>query len=95
MRYASSAVRSGLLKLQASTKFLLREAATDALRLLLLEANGYSVSALELIDPDETPKNILLRGILRKGFDPASPEALQKRAEYARIKGFLIQEPGV
>lgn len=71
------------------------EAATDALRLLLLEANGYSVSALELIDPDETPKNILLRGILRKGFDPASPEALQKRAEYARIKGFLIQEPGV
>lgn len=71
------------------------EAATDALRLLLLEASGYTVSALELIDPDETPKNILLRGIRRKGFDPSSPEALQKRAEYVRMKRFLMQEPGV
>ncbi|MBR6410377.1 MAG: SAM-dependent methyltransferase [Clostridia bacterium] len=71
------------------------EAATDALRLLLLEANGYSVTALELIDPEETPKNILLRGIRRKGFDPASPEAVQKRAEYARMRNFLMQEPRI
>lgn len=46
------------------------EAATDALRLTRLEAAGYEVAALELIDPEETPKNIMLRGIRR--FDPSS-----------------------
>lgn len=33
------------------------DAATDALRLARLEAAGYEVAALELIDPEETPKN--------------------------------------
>ena len=51
------------------------DAATDALRLKHLEASGYSVSALELIDPEETPKNILLRAIKKKKFDKTSPEA--------------------
>ena len=40
-------------------------AATDALRLARLEAHGYKTDAIEFIDPDDTPKNILLRGILR------------------------------
>ena len=31
------------------------DAATDALRLKLLEANGYSATAVELIDPEQTP----------------------------------------
>ena len=39
------------------------DAATDAMRLSLLEAKGYDTDALELIDPDETPKNIMLRAI--------------------------------
>ena len=39
-------------------------AATDALRLARLEEHGYKTDAIELIDPDETPKNVLLRGIL-------------------------------
>ena len=42
-------------------------AATDALRLARLEEHGYKTDAIELIDPDETPKNVLLRGILREG----------------------------
>lgn len=46
------------------------DAATDALRLARLEAAGYEVAALELIDPEETPKNIMLRGVKR--YDPAS-----------------------
>ena len=37
------------------------DAATDALRLKLLESKWYDVTALELIDPDDTPKNIMLR----------------------------------
>ena len=51
------------------------DAATDAMRLKLLEAKGYSTAALELIDPEETPKNIMLRAIKRKGFDKDGAEA--------------------
>lgn len=67
------------------------EAATDALRLKLLEANGYTVAALELIDPEETPKNIMLRAIRRKNFDPSSPEAAEALAEYESARAFLLQ----
>ena len=41
----------------------LADAATDALRCKVLEINGYDVTALELIDPEETPKNVLIRGV--------------------------------
>lgn len=41
-------------------------AATDALRALRLEAEGYAVDAFELIDPEETPKNVILRCIYQK-----------------------------
>ena len=59
------------------------DAATDALRLARLEAAGYEVVALELIDPEETPKNVMLRGVRR--YDPSSSrckaaaETLKKR----------------
>lgn len=65
------------------------DAATDALRLKRLEASGYSVSALELIDPEETPKNILLRAIKKKQFDKTSPEAKKLEEEYRAAKRFL------
>jgi len=41
------------------------DAATDALRCKLLEIAGYDATAIEFIDPDETPKNILLRAVKR------------------------------
>ena len=44
------------------------DAATDSLRLKLLQSEGYSTEAVELVDPDDTPKNILLRGVQSKGF---------------------------
>ena len=66
------------------------DAATDALRLKLLESKGYAVAALELIDPEETPKNIMLRALRKKNFRPDSEEALRLSAEYAQAKAFLL-----
>lgn len=68
------------------------DAATDALRLKLLESQGYSVSALELIDPEETPKNIMLRALRQPNFDPTSPSASRLRAEYREARAFLLGE---
>lgn len=65
------------------------DAATDSLRLMRLEANGYSVDALELIDPDDTPKNILLRGIRKRSFDKSSAKAQSLREEYEKTYKFL------
>ena len=71
------------------------DAATDALRLKRLEACGYTVCALELIDPEETPKNIMLRALKRKNFDKASPEAKRLQAEYLAAKAFLVGDKTV
>ncbi len=57
------------------------DAATDALRILRLEAMGYNCSAIELIDPDDTPKNVLIRAIKKKNIDykgTVSKEAFEK-----------------
>ena len=59
------------------------DAATDALRAKKLEAEGYSVDAVELVDPDDTPKNILLRAVLRGGPDEAA------KKEYLAAYSFL------
>ena len=67
----------------------LSDAATDALRLCRLEAQGYSTMALELIDPDETPKNIMLRAIRKKNFDPNSHTAKAAMQRYLEAKAFL------
>ncbi len=66
------------------------DAATDALRLKRLEACGYEVCALELIDPEETPKNVMLRGIRK--HDPKSPRCRRAAAEYAEAYAFLTGE---
>jgi hypothetical protein len=60
------------------------DAATDALRLKKLESEGYSVEAVELVDPDDTPKNILLRAVLTRDRDPKALE------EYLRARAYLL-----
>ena len=70
----------------------LADAATDAMRLLRLESEGYEVAALELIDPEDTPKNILLRAIRKESFDPTSPTAADTRRALEEIKTFLVGE---
>lgn len=64
------------------------DAATDALRLKKLEANGYDVTALELIDPEETPKNVMLRGI--KKYDPSTARCQKAAEEYKAAYAFLM-----
>ncbi len=59
------------------------DAATDALRLKKLQAHGYSTEAVELVDPDDTPKNILLRAILN------GSESEKAMEEYRVIRRFL------
>ena len=41
------------------------EAITDAIRVARLESYGYAVTVTELTDPDDTPKNTLIRAIKR------------------------------
>lgn len=59
------------------------DAATDSLRLKLLESEGYATEAVELVDPDDTPKNILLRAVL------SGERNKQARAEYEAAYRFL------
>ncbi len=66
------------------------DALTDALRLLKLEANGYKVDAMELIDPEDTPKNIMLRAIKRRNVSCEKLNDLKE--EYERTKRFLLGE---
>ncbi len=68
------------------------DAATDALRLCHLESEGYACAAIELIDPDETPKNIMLRAIRKKNFSKESAQAKKARARYLAAKEFLCGE---
>ena len=66
------------------------DAMTDALRLLKLESLGYKVDALELIDPEDTPKNIMLRAIKKKSVD--EKKLAQLKEKYEQTKRFLLGE---
>lgn len=66
------------------------DALTDSLRLLKLESEGYKVDALELIDPEDTPKNIMLRAIKKKKTDPETLKQL--KIKYEQTKRFLLGE---
>lgn len=59
------------------------DAMTDALRCKVLEINGYEVNAIELIDPEETPKNVLIRAIKTNKKD--EEKALKLKKEYALV----------
>lgn len=66
------------------------DALTDSLRLLYLRSEGYNVNACELVDPEDTPKNILLRAVLRPKFDRSGIEAARLRSEYEKTRAFLL-----
>ena len=55
---------------------------TDAIRVARLEAYGYSVAALELVDPDDTPKNTLIKAIRKSEGNYAARERYEDILEY-------------
>lgn len=64
------------------------DAATDALRCKVLEIKGYEVSAMELIDPEETPKNVLIRGIRQKSCNQQqTQEQIQQYRQICQMLG--------
>ena len=52
---------------------------------------GNHVTTLELIDPDETPKNLMIRAVLDERMPAARRDAA--RAEYDRIVAGLAVNP--
>ena len=64
----------------------LADAATDSLRCLALEYFGYEVNAFELIDPEETPKNVIIKGIFKNTSDKRRSTA---QREFYRAAEFL------
>ncbi len=81
----------GFIERQSILKQKLADAATDALRTLRLEAEGYRAQAMELIDPEETPKNVLIRAI----YDERLPLMRRKTAyeEYKNAVRMLGIDP--
>ena len=59
---------------------------TDAIRVARLESHGYSVAALELVDPDDTPKNTLIKAIKK------SDTNAEAKARYEAILEFVLGE---
>ena len=66
-------------------------AATDALRAKMLEIHGYKVTVCELIDPEETPKNVLIRAVRSGRIQGARVEKLSE--EYLAACDFLGVKP--
>ncbi len=62
---------------------------TDGLRVLYLESHGYAVTTLELTDPENTPKNTLIRA---HASDRAQRRREEKRREYEEALTLLLGE---
>ena len=66
------------------------EAITDALRLARMQSRGYKVSALELTDPENTPKNTLLRAV--RETEVSESELLERTKRYEDMLCFVLGE---
>lgn len=76
-RYLNDKISSNALSFVTEHPHLrnkLCEAITDAIRVARLTARGYSVTVTELTDPDDTPKNTLIRAIKTGKADERAEE---------------------
>lgn len=90
-RYLNGKVKANELKFITDYPHIqnkLCEAITDALRLGRLKAGGYSVSALELTDPENTPKNTLIKAI--KNEKIGEKERQKAKSEYEAMLSFVL-----
>lgn len=79
----TSLLQHGILKERFSAM------ATDALRANLLELCGYQAQVIEFIDPDQTPKNLLIRAVRRNSELPPDQyrDACQRYAQFKSLLG--------
>ena len=63
------------------------DALTDSLRVLRLEAEGYSADAVELIDPEDTPKNVLIRAHKNRNLSYGKKKADEYKLAYKFLTG--------
>lgn len=70
-------------------KYKFCDAATDALRILRLEAAGYTCDALEFTDPEDTPKNVLIRAIRRDSMDYKETKSRDRETRYRQAYAYL------
>lgn len=90
-RYLNGKVRADELSFVTKYPHIsnkLCEALTDAVRLERLRAGGYNVCALELTDPENTPKNTLLRAIRNEKM--SEDEKRRARETYERTLAYLL-----
>lgn len=66
------------------------EAITDAIRLARLRSCGYNVQALELTDPENTPKNTLIVAIMKDKSKES--EIASAKEEYEKILSYVLGE---
>ncbi len=66
------------------------EAFTDGIRIARLKKCGYEVAALELTDPDDTPKNTLIKAVLNEKLSES--ELAARNAEYDNILSFVLKD---
>lgn len=66
----------------------LAEALTDSLRILRLRSFGYNTDATELTDPDDTPKNTLIRAVKSKTV--TDEEMANAKREYEAALKFVL-----
>ncbi|WP_138755736.1 class I SAM-dependent methyltransferase [Paenibacillus sinopodophylli] len=65
--------------------------ATDAVRGTLLEVLGYKVQMLEFVDPEHTPKNLLIRAVRSEHLEPS----VKKWEQYKQFRQFLNLSPSL
>ena len=75
------AVQNSILKSK------LCDALTDSLRTLRLEAEGYVTDAVELIDPEDTPKNVLIRARRNRNMSYGNKKADDYKNAYKYLTG--------
>ena len=64
------------------------EAITDSIRVARLSAAGYKTVAQELTDPENTPKNTIIKAVLEKGVKESEIKA--RRERYDEILKFVL-----
>ncbi len=79
----------GFVLSHSMTSQKLCETLTDSLRIKTLEAYGYKTDAIELVTPDDTPKNLLIRAILKKPCDGESNDSLKAAREAVGVELML------